>query len=558
MTTSAECYRTRYHVIMPHEVCNRYTGSPKEVQSELKHSFAGGDDDAKLAADNLESESLFDDYERNRVELVGIDITVPVKSNKSSSSNNSKRGDAASTTTKSTNNEVKSTDHSGCDLLDDSSINSKNGTRRNRRSLLRQVTSKRRMSDKTTGSPDAPAANAKTIPSLLLKSESKRRMHVRRESSSTSLRGRSTSSPSTSNTESILSIKSSNQTTSSNHSGGGSGRRKQQKPNSDSSNESLLLKLFNIDPTKHRQKVDEEAFLELIDKDPQLCFKKFEFNSTLLGVTANGTSGDLVYPLHIICALGASLSTVKQCYKVNTDAMEYRSTSKGMTCLHYAVLYTRAPLDVIMFIMKKDPHAIRTATSRKKQTPLHLACMCPTSYKVYNPEVILLLTEIGQETVCMEVDRHGRTPLHIACGQDEPCLEVVEDLTEVNAAACIKQCYDYESTPLHLACANVNVNDESNVIVDVIKDLIRSKPDSVRIRDKDGQLPIYVAVTNNACLKICKMLVKKYPECLEVLTKSAEQDGTSSKDGITLHELAKQRKLDQCITDFLNPYEDDE
>lgn len=298
-----------------------------------------------------------------------------------------------------------------------------------------------------------------------------------------------------------------------------------------------FFRIIDLNPSKYRQKIDEDLFVECIEKYPYLCSQKYEFS---------GFDNERLYPLHVICAMGASLHTVKVCYKIYAEAIDYVSSEKGMTCLHFAAWYTRAPLDVIQFLVKKEPDAVQAVT-KKQRTPLHLACMCPPSFKSYNPQVVMILTEIGGPGLCLQVDKHGRTPLHVACGIDEPSLEIVEDLTDVNPDACLVQCFDYQSTPLHLACSNPNVQDEDSKIVDVIKDLIRSNPDAVRLKDKDGQLPIFVAVTNRACLKVLKMLVRKYSDCLEVMW-----------NGITLHELAKKLKLDAETVSFLDPYEDDD
>jgi Ankyrin repeats (3 copies)/Ankyrin repeat len=522
---------------------NSNTKSNHKISSDLKHA----DDGEIYLADNA-PDFLFDDWERRKnAALIGFELTIP---SVASDDNDDKHNNKETSTTSKINRKKKELPTDSGDSSEDkknTSGTTTSTTRRvasNRRAALMRQSSKRPSSTTTAttivniNNTDTSAAAAATstttssgVQQYLIKSESKRKISTRpneltRSVSSTESTERKISKSRQSSSKDDNAIPKNSQR-------GGSSSTKKEDP------EIVLYDLLNnLDPLRQRHKIDEEKVIELIEKYPKICSKKYDFFNIY-------TSGDTTYPLHMLCCFGASLATIKLCYKIYAEAIDYISATREMTCLHYAVLYTRASLDVIQFLMKKDPGAI-SAVSKKHQTPLHIACSCSPTIKTYNPDVILLLTELSSKEVLMKVDKHGRTPLHIACGLEDPCLEVIEDLTEVNSEACTIQCYDFHSTPLHLACSNRHVNDENHCIVNIIKDLIRSNPNAVKMKDVNGQLPIYVAVTNKSCFKICKMLIKKYPECLEI---------TDNK-GMTLYELGKKRQLDSTTIELLNPYED--
>lgn len=540
----------------------------KGITSDLKHA-----DDGEIYLADSEPGFLFDDWERRKhAALIGFELTIPAVI-----SHDDDDDDVVETS--GTNNKKKKkdvptdTDDSGDDQADNSSDQSNDNnnkkkttgtsTRRvpsnTRRAALMRQSSKRPNNatpmTTTTTNTDTTSTTLGGGRSSLLKSESRRNMSSKpsselsrstsSESASTDRRTLSNNTKSRRNSEdnnnAVITTKNSQKsavtsTTTSNNSTTTS--------KSVDNPETLLYDLLNnIDPLKsngRNSKLDEEKIIELLEKYPKIVTKKYDFYNIY-------TSGDTVYPLHMLCCFGASLVTIKLCYKLYAEAIDYISNNREMTCLHYAVLYTRSSLDVIQFIIKKDPISILSLT-KKQQTPLHIACNSSPNIKTYNPQVIMLLTELlPTKDNLLEVDKHGRTPLHIACGLDEPCLEVIEDLTEVNNNACIIQCYDYHSTPLHLACSNRYVYNENHKIVNIIKDIIRSNPSAVKMKDINGQLPISVAVTNKACYKICKMLIKKYPICLEM---------TVDNKGMTLYELGKKRQLDKDTIELLNPYED--
>ena len=108
--------------------------------------------------------------------------------------------------------------------------------------------------------------------------------------------------------------------------------------------------------------MDEEAFLLLIRADPDLCKQKYAFDAF---------EDDLLYPLHMICALGATAGAVKACHKAFPDAIHHTSESQMGGPLHYACSFG-ADVEVVVYLAKKDPGAL-LQTNEEGKTPLHLA-----------------------------------------------------------------------------------------------------------------------------------------------------------------------------------------
>lgn len=305
------------------------------------------------------------------------------------------------------------------------------------------------------------------------------------------------------------------------------------------STDDIIYSSMNIDPSS--ESVDIKSFEENIteicsNKDNKIMFLSTYHIKTLY---QHGTNGDIIFPLQMCCLLGCSLATIKLVLKQNPLAIEYASAYKGMKCLHYCVLYHRAPLDVIQYIIKKEPNQLSSGTTTSLLTPLHIACMCPTAFTLFNPEVVMILTELGTATVCMNLDQYGRTPLHIACLQKRPSLQIVEDLTEVNGAACLVQCSMYKATPLHALCSNEHISDKDiyESFIDTIKDLLRTKPEACHMTDNDNEIPLEVALHNKAHFKIMRLLTKKYtPPSDRMMIRTS----SGSNNKISYHDYIKQ------------------
>lgn len=129
--------------------------------------------------------------------------------------------------------------------------------------------------------------------------------------------------------------------------------------------------LLDLNPWRE-EKVDEEAFLRLVRADPDLCQQTYTFNAF---------DKDLLYPLHMICALGATAAAVKACYKAFPDAIRRTESSQMGGPLHYACSFG-ADVQVVFYLAKRDPDAL-LETNKEGKTPLHLACQSSAQVRIF-------------------------------------------------------------------------------------------------------------------------------------------------------------------------------
>ena len=175
---------------------------------------------------------------------------------------------------------------------------------------------------------------------------------------------------------------------------------------------SAFFKLLDLNPYRE-EKLEEGEFLKLLQAEPELASRKYKFDTF---------DDDSLFPLHMICALGASADCVKACYKAYPAATELCTEDMGFP-VHFATAFDAA-VDVVHYLAKKDPSALEHANSQGK-TPLHLAC----ESEFASPDVVIFLTERCAKAAEMK-DKEGNTPLNLACRAEQPVLAKIEDLTE--------------------------------------------------------------------------------------------------------------------------------
>ena len=174
-----------------------------------------------------------------------------------------------------------------------------------------------------------------------------------------------------------------------------------------------FFELLDLNPYRE-EKLEEDEFLKMLKADPDLAKQKYKFDAF---------DDDELYPLHMMCALGAGLDAVKACYKAHPAATELCTDSMGYA-VHYATAFD-ATVDVVHYLAKKDPTALEHANVSSGKTPLHLAC--ESEFPL--PDVVIFLTERCPKAAEIK-DNEGNTPLNLACKAEQPVLAKIEDLTE--------------------------------------------------------------------------------------------------------------------------------
>jgi hypothetical protein len=109
-----------------------------------------------------------------------------------------------------------------------------------------------------------------------------------------------------------------------------------------------LFTLINVDPFSvgDSKYSDDEAIGAMI-MEPQTCTRKQLFK---------GFCSE-IYPLSMMCAIGADLSAIEACYQCHPEALKEKDMFVG-TPLHYAVAY-QAPPEVVKWLIDEEPSALK-------------------------------------------------------------------------------------------------------------------------------------------------------------------------------------------------------
>ena len=276
-----------------------------------------------------------------------------------------------------------------------------------------------------------------------------------------------------------------------------------------------LHRKLNHDPWDEFKRYDDDDVRDYMEQHPETCDVKYDFDSF---------SGH-IYPLSMLCSLGASARAIRSAYHANPAALHECDLWIG-TPLHYACSY-RAPAEVADFLVQRQPEALEM-TNHFSRTPLHMACL----FRAPVATVSLLLKRCPQ--VAEAADKDGYTPLHLAC-ENGASPETVELLVSANPNLAEAKTR-YDSTPLHFACAK-------NASKAVVQILLNCNSDVVTHMDLMGQTPMHMAAGGGASAAVIELLVQADPEGLDALTDKGE----------TPLRIAKRKKAPESVLKLLTP-----
>jgi hypothetical protein len=287
-----------------------------------------------------------------------------------------------------------------------------------------------------------------------------------------------------------------------------------------------LYKCLNKDPTKKDSGYSDDNFMDLIIENPDGCTIKYAFDAF-----RDDRIRAKMYPLSMLCALGASITAIRECYEAHKIALHEKDVWIG-TPLHYACIYG-ASLDVIKFLVGINDNLLVEIDERGKLTPLHMAIISEAK-----PEVVSFLVEASSASLQM-VDMNGMMPLHLACESDT-AIDVVKDMIGGYHLACVARSSD-GSTPLHIAVGR-------KAHLSLLKALIKGHAAALKVEDNRGRIPLHIAVAVQADYKTVRLLVKY---C---------QDGIRVKNNLnqTPLQTAEKRNVefDERVLELLRPYID--
>ena len=327
----------------------------------------------------------------------------------------------------------------------------------------------------------------------------------------------------------------------------------------------VFYKLLNLKPYKEPNKYDEPKVMKMMKDFPELCVEVYRYEAFVQ---------NLIHPLHMLCALNASVNAIKLCIKCCQAALYYDYSAIGAP-IHYACMYN-TNFETIRYLVKKDCDALELPNTDQGMTPLHLAIQYEADFPT-----VAFLTDRCAVAATMEDHENRMTPLHYAVTVAEPQLQIVEDLTEVCPEACEQICQKgftplllgiyrniddailrdlIVSNPKSVSIQIASPNNSDRIVttlrlaiekknnIKVITDLIRADPSLVQVVDDYGNLPVHTAVeVRNTDMELYQLLASRYSDGLEV----------ENLDGLTPYQLAQQKLLQYPdIVEFLNPYEE--
>jgi hypothetical protein len=259
-----------------------------------------------------------------------------------------------------------------------------------------------------------------------------------------------------------------------------------------------LYKCLNKDPTRKDSGYSNDDFMDLIIGHPDECTIKYAFDA----FSEDGIRCKL-YPLSMLCALGASMTAIRECYEAHKIAIHEKDvwigTPRIRTPLHYACIYG-ASREVIKYLVGINANLL-VESDERKLTPLHMAIISEAK-----PKVVSFLIKASSASLQM-VDMNGMMPLHLACESDTD-IDVVKELIREYSLACVARNSD-GSTPLHIAVGR-------KAHLSLLKALVKGHVAALTVADNRGRIPLHVAVAVQADYKTVRLLVKYFEDGIDV------------------------------------------
>lgn len=237
-------------------------------------------------------------------------------------------------------------------------------------------------------------------------------------------------------------------------------------------------------------------------------------------------------PLHIVCHKGGSLEVVEYLCRAFPLALRARTTNQEWIPLHSACLgggggknNNAKQLEVIQFLVEQWTDSIRAQDARGRLA-LHLACFRGASL-----DVIQYLVAVYPGALKVQ-DSGGSLPVHLACDNKRARLEVVQWLVE-QWPESLKVANTYGSLALHRACF-------SGAPPEVIQYLVEQCPESVKSKTNDGDLPLHLASGSGAPMEVVECLVSEWPSSVEQTNKEGKTPVDMAKQPFTFYKRSPQ------------------
>ena len=255
--------------------------------------------------------------------------------------------------------------------------------------------------------------------------------------------------------------------------------------------ERILHELLDIVNATQEVTVQQQVICNIVCEFPETCQKKFEFR------WEDGSTRQLL-PLAVLCCLDPTLTTIQTVYEAYPNAISVREPYKKALPFHLATAF-EASLDVVQYLYSKNKLAIQTERLDGVY-PIHLAC----GFYRGDASVLNFLLEEYPESASKVCTIIEWSPMHSACHGGVTDLEFLQKLHALDPTM-IHKGDKHGRTPLHLACRSRKGNPQ------MIQFLVQNAPTTIHVRDAlDGWTPLFLA-----CLHQSPPVIEALLDCMD-------------------------------------------
>ena len=180
----------------------------------------------------------------------------------------------------------------------------------------------------------------------------------------------------------------------------------------------------------------------------------------------------------------SSMSSTQSSIKQRWEALALHRFLSPKSCGRESLPLSRRKLASLLRLL---PQAV-TTTDRHGRTPLHLACH---NRYVTAPIIAALLEAPGGKLALTIRDVDGFTPLHFSC-RHHPDSHIISLLVEAEPRISVMR-DNVAATPLHYACSHltsINSNDMISISAPAVALLLKHDPSIALARDLSGVCPL--------------------------------------------------------------------
>jgi len=242
------------------------------------------------------------------------------------------------------------------------------------------------------------------------------------------------------------------------------------------------------------------------------------------------TSISETYPLHVACSNEhCPNDVIRLLIELYPPACEHLSDINGGVHydayqaaglpLHYYLARNRnVDINTVKLLVEAYPQSILITDEEdddeEEAYPIHALLSNEKTNNIH--EILTYMLELEPLSIQL-LDGRGRTPLHLACGNNRVNLDVFKLLFNSWPEA-IRMRNISGRLPIHDLCHNIDIEMTQLgkiALYEILQFMLDFDPALARERDESGYLPLHHAV-DGMSTEFCKVLIKAYPESVRI------------------------------------------